>query len=205
MQTKKKISAVLLTAALLCSFASCAGKGEETTTSAPANETSQITQGTTAPEDAPDPEPTTDPNEEGDLDTAAQSDCQKLTDTVLKAPSLEEVATMQVDDDSILTDIMSYDLSLFEEYSVVTHLMSAHLIEITVVKPAEGKTQETLDFFQKRKDQLINEVAFYPMQQENAAQTVYGEKDGYAYLLCSDNTKELEETLLKAIGEIGEE
>lgn len=196
---KKKVLAVLLTAALLGTLTSCSGSGDETTTTPPANQTTQPTEGTTAPEDAPDPEPTTDPDEEGDPDASEQSDCQKLTDAVLKSPSLEEVATMQVDDKAMLTDVMNYDLSLFGEYSVVTHLMSAHLIEITVVKPAEGKKQDVLDFFEKRKNQLINEVAFYPEQQENAEATVYGEKDGYAYLLCGFDSSEMEETLLKAI------
>lgn len=199
---KKKILAVLLTAALLGTLTSCSGKEEETTTTAaPADQTTQPTEGTTAPEDAPDPEPTTDPAEEGDPDAAKQSDCQKLTDAVLESPSIKEVATMQVDDETMLTDIMNYDLSLFGEYSVVMHLMSAHLIEITVVKPADGKAQEVQELFQKRKEQLINEVAFYPEQQENAEKTIVGEKDGYAYLLCGFNSEEMEEALLKAIAD----
>lgn len=197
---KKKILAVLLTAALLGTVTSCSGSGNETTTTpAPANQTTQPTSGTTAPEDEPSPEPTTDPDEAGDPDASEQTDCQKLTDAVLKSPSLEEVATMQVEDETMLSDILNYDVSLFDEYSVVMHLMSSHLIEISVVKPAEGKKQEVLDFFKKRKDQLINEVAFYPAQQENAENTVYGEKDGYAYLLCGFNSAEMEEALLKAI------
>lgn len=197
---KKKILAVLLTAALLGTMTSCSGSGDETTTTpAPANQTTQPTSGTTAPEDEPDPEPTTNPDEAGDPDASEQNDCQKLTDAVLKSPSLAETGTMQIDDETMLSDILNYDVSLFDEYSVVTHLMSAHLIEITVVKPAEGKAQDVLDFFKKRKDQLINEVAFYPAQQENAEKTVYGEKDGYAYLLCGFDSAEMEETLLKAI------
>ncbi len=79
------------------------------------------------------------------------------------------------------------------------HLMSSHLIEISVIKPAEGKKQDVLDFFKNRKEQLINEVAFYPAQQENAEATVTGEKDGYVYLLCGFDSAEMEEALLKAI------
>ena len=197
---KKKILAVLLTAVLLGTMTSCSNRGDETTTTpAPANGTTQPTEGTTDPADEPDPEPTTNPDEEGDPDASEQTDCQKLTDAVLKSPSLEGVGTMQVNDETMLADILNYDVSLFDEYSVVMHLMSAHLIEISVVKPAEGKTQEVLDFFEKRKEQLINEVAFYPAQQENAEQTVYGEKDGYAYLLCGFDSAEMEESFLKAI------
>lgn len=192
---KKKILAVLLAAALLGTMTSCSGSGND----APANQTTQPTSGTTAPEDAPEPEPTTDPDEAGDPDASEQSDCQKLTDAVLKSSSLAEVATMQVEDETMLADVLNYDVSLFDEYSVVMHLMSSHLIEISVVKPAEGKAQDVLDFFKKRKEQLINEVAFYPAQQENAENTVTGEKDGYAYLLCGFDSAEMEEALLKAI------
>lgn len=188
---KKKILAALVAVCLLGSLAACSNEQEQTTT--------QLTPGTTAPEDAPDPQPTTGPDEEGDPDASEQTDCQKLTDAVLKSPSLAEVATMQVNDETMLSDILNYDISLFDEYSVVTHLMSAHLIEISVVKPAEGKTQDVLDFFEKRKEQLVNEVAFYPAQKENAEKTVTGEKDGYAYLLCGFDSAEMEETLLKAI------
>ncbi|MCM1335498.1 MAG: DUF4358 domain-containing protein [Bacteroides sp.] len=205
---KKKISALLLTAALIGLLASCAAnEAETTTTPAPSNETTKLTEGTTAPEDVPDPEPTTDPGEAGDPestldpDSAEQSDCQRLTDAALNVPSLEEVATMQVDDDALLTDVMNYDLSLFEEYSVVTHLMSAHLIEITVAKPAEGKAKDALDLLEKRKDELINVVAFYPEQQENAAATIVGSKGDYVYLLCGFDSAEMEKALLAAIGE----
>ncbi len=202
---KKKILSVLLTAALLTALASCSGKKEEdaSTTTAPseAPETTQLTSGTTDAEDAPNPEPTTDADEEGDPDAAEQSDCQRLTDAVLKSPSLEEVATMQANDESMLTDVMGYDLSLFSEYSVVTHLMSAHLVEIVVAKPADGKKQEALDLLEQRKEKLINEVAFYPEQQENADATIIGEAaDGkYVYLLCATDSAELEETLLSAL------
>lgn len=197
---KKKILSALAAVCLLGSLAACSNEKEQTTTP-PANETTQLTQGTTAPEDAPDPEPTTNPAEEGDPDGGEQSDCQRLTDAVLKSPSMEEIATMQVNDESLLTDVMNYDLSLFSEYSVVTHLMSAHLIEITVVKPAEGKQQDALDALSKRKDELINVVAFYPEQKENAEKTVIGSKGDYVYLLCGFDSEDMQKALLEAIGE----
>lgn len=196
---KKKILSALLTVCLLGSLAACSGEKEQQTTT-PADGTTQLTPGTTAPEDKPEPEPTTDPGETGDPDAGEQSDCQRLTDAVLKAPSIAEIATMQVSDESMLSDVMNYDLPLFTEYSVVTHLMSVHLIEITVAKPAEGKKQDALDMLETRKQALIDTVAFYPEQMENAEKTVVGSKGDYVYLLCGPDSEEMQKTLLEAIG-----
>lgn len=197
---KKKILSALIAVCFLGSLTACSNEKEQQTTT-PAGGTTQLTPGTTAPEDKPDPEPTTDPGETGDPDAGEQSDCQRLTDAVLKAPSIEEIATMQVNDESMLADVMNYDLSLFTEYSVVTHLMSVHLIEITVAKPVDGKQQDALDLLKTRKQALIDTVAFYPDQQENAEKTIVGSKGDYVYLLCSSDPEDLQKALLKAIGE----
>lgn len=199
----KKIISALLAASLLLSAGACSKTNNDDTTtttaaSAETTTTTELTSGTTSPEDAPESQPTTDEPEAGDADAAAQTDCQKLTDAVLKDDEIKDWATAQAEDE-ILRDVMNYDLDLFDEYSVVTHLMSAHLIEITVVKPKDGQEDAALEFLNKRKDQLINEVAFYPEQQENAEKTIVDSYEGYCYLLCFQAPEALESTLKAAI------
>lgn len=197
----KRIIATLLAAAMLITASGCSDNDNAettTTTAAETTTTTELTSGTTEPEEAPEDEVTTDAPDEGDVDAAAQSDCQKITDAVMQNDVIKDWATMQADDD-VLKDVLGYDLSLFDEYSVVMHLMSAHLIEITVVKPAAGQEDAALEFLNTRKDKLINEVAFYPEQQENAEKTIVGSYDGYDYLLCFGEPEALEATLKSAI------
>ena len=202
---KKKITSVLLAASLLLSLSACSNDNSaNTTTSATTAEsttTTELTSGTTSPEDAPESQPTTDEPESDDADAAAQTDCQKLTDAVLKNDEIKDYPTMQADDE-MLKDVMSYDLDLFDEYSVITNVVSVHLFEITVAKPKAGQEDAALELLNKRKDQLINEVAFYPEQQESAEKTIVGSDGGYVYLICFHESESLENTLKEAIANL---
>lgn len=198
----KRIISTLLTAAMLIAVSGCSNNDNAETSTTTAAETTttttELTSGTTESEDAPEAEVTTDAPDEDDADAVAQTDCQKITDAVMKNDAIKDWATMQADDD-VLRDVLGYDTSLFEDYSVVMHLMSAHLIEITVVKPAAGQEDAALEFLNTRKDKLINEVAFYPEQQENAEKTIVGSYGGYDYLLCFGEPEALETSLKSAI------
>lgn len=197
----KRIISTLLAATMLLAASGCSNNDaaeSTTTTAAETTTTTELTSGTTEPEDAPEAEVTTDAPDEGDVDAADRTDCQKITDAVMKNDAIKDWATMQADDD-VLRDVLGYDTSLFEDYSVVMHLMSAHLIEITVVKPAAGQEDAALEFLNTRKDKLINEVAFYPEQQENAEKTIVGSYGGYDYLLCFGEPEPLETSLKSAI------
>ncbi len=198
----KRIISTLLAAAMIIAVSGCSNNEKDetttTTTTAAVTTTTELTSGTTDAEDAPEAEVTTDAPEEGDVDAAAQTNCQKITDAVLKSDAIKDWATVQTDD-QILNDVLGYDLSLFEDYSVVMHMMSAHLIEVAVVKPAAGKEDAALEFLNNRKEKLINEVAFYPEQQENAEKTIVGSYGGYDYLLCFGEPEALETALKSAI------
>lgn len=203
----KKILAVLLTAALITSAAACGSSKEETTTTttttaadtAPADtDVEDVVEEETDATDAPEE----DVEEETD-DTAATADgAQAYADTIINS-GVELPAIGLVEDEAILTDVLGYDLSLFSEYSVTMHMMSAHLIEITVAKPAEGKEDAALEFVNNRMNQLKTEVAFYPEQQETADQTVVGSftnaaGENYVYLICCNDAAKAEEALLAA-------
>ena len=106
---------------------------------------------------------------------------------------------MFVDDPDMVKDMLGYDMADAEEYSIVTHLISAHLVEITVIKVKDGKMDGVMEMLNKRKDDLLNNVAFYPAQVEAAEATVVGNKNGYAYLICDANAAQAETALLEAI------
>ncbi len=187
----KKILTAILTAALIASVASCGTAKEEETT------TTTTTADTSVSEEAVDTEAT---EEAPTDDNAADLSCQALADVVINS-GVEFPAIGLVEDPAILTDVLGYDLSLFSEYSITMHMMSAHLIELTIAKPAEGQEEAALEHLNNRMNQLKTEVAFYPEQQETADQTVVGSKGGYVYLLCCNDAAKAEEALLAAIPE----
>ncbi len=204
----KKFLAIILTAAMILSVASCGGNKEETTTapeSAPAvtepetSETEETTEAapeeTTeeATEEAPAEEET--PSEEENAD---ETETQRLANVVLNC-GVEFPATMFVDDPDMVKDMLGYDMADAEEYSIVTHLISAHLVEITIIKVKDGKMDAVMEMLNKRKDDLLNNVAFYPAQVEAAEATVVGNKNGYAYLICDKGAAQAEAALLEAI------
>lgn len=204
----KKILAVILTAALITSIAGCGKKDEEettTTTTTTAADTTAAEE--TAVEDIIDTEAADTDAAEDEIvedDTAGDAvtgdvSCQTLADAVINS-GVEFPAIGLVEDEAILKDVMGYDLSLFSEYSVTMHMMSAHLIELTIAKPAEGQEEAALEHLNNRMNQLKTEVAFYPEQQETADQTVVGSAGGYVYLLCCNDAAKAEEALLAAIG-----
>ncbi len=188
----KKILAVILTAALIVTAASCGAK-EEATTTTPAETTTTeavVEDVTDIEEEAPEAE--TDA-------PASDLSCQALSDVVINS-GVELPAIGLVEDEAILTDVLGYDLSLFSEYSITMHMMSAHLIELTIVKPAEGQKDAALEHLNNRMNQLKTEVAFYPEQQETADQTVVGEAGDYLYLLCCNDAAKAADALKAAVG-----
>lgn len=204
----KKILAVILTAALIVTAAACGGNNEETTTTTtPAETTTEIVEDVTDVEeeaedeeaDAPAAEDETTEDETTTDGAASDLSCQALSDVVINS-GIEFPAIGLVEDEAILTDVLGYDLSLFSEYSITMHMMSAHLIELTIVKPADGQKDAALEHLNNRMNQLKTEVAFYPEQQETADQTVVGEAGDYLYLLCCNDAAKAEEALKAAVG-----
>ena len=208
----KKFLSVILAAAMILSVASCGKKNNETTTapeSAPQVTEPETTEAEETTEEAP--EETTEaaseetseeaPAEEevpSEEENAAETETQRLANVVLNC-GVEFPATMFVDDPDMVKDMLGYDMADAEEYSIVTHLISAHLVEITVIKVKDGKMDGVMEMLNKRKDDLLNNVAFYPAQVEAAEATVVGNKNGYAYLICDANAAQAETALLEAI------
>lgn len=199
----KKILAVILTAALITSITACGSSndGETTTTTTTVADTTVGEETDAEAENTEIAEDDTVEDDDTAADDTAASDvsCQTLADAVINS-GVEFPAIGLVEDEAILKDVMGYDLSLFSEYSVTMHMMSAHLIELTIAKPAEGQEEAAFEHLTNRMNQLKTEVAFYPEQQETADQTVVGSAGGYVYLLCCNDAAKAEEALLAAIG-----
>ena len=189
----KKILSVILTAALIVTAAACGNNTEETTTT-----TTEAATTTEVVEDVTDVEEETEDEGTDDTETSDLS-CQALSDVVINS-GVELPAIGLVEDEAILTDVLGYDLSLFSEYSITMHMMSAHLIELTIVKPADGQKDAALEHLNNRMNQLKTEVAFYPEQQETADQTVVGEAGDYLYLLCCKDAAKAADALKAAVG-----
>ena len=210
----KKIIAALLAGAMILSISSCGKKNEETTTPAAtttAETTAETTTEATTEATTTEAETTTETEaateeatdtsvpENEDSAEAETNDCEKLVNAVLNS-GIEFGATALVEDEEWLSEGMGYNPVLIDEYGVATALMSVHLIEIAVIKPAEGKMDDVIAMLNERKQKLLDEVAFYPAQVEAAEKTVVGSKGEYAYLICDNSAAEAEAKLIEAIG-----
>ena len=210
----KRIIAALLAGAMILSISSCGKKNEETTTPAAtttAETTAETTTEATTEATTTEAETTTETEaateeatdtsvpENEDSAEAETNDCEKLVNAVLNS-GIEFGATALVEDEEWLSEGMGYNLDLIDEYGVATALMSVHLIEIAVIKPAEGKMEDVIAMLNERKQKLLDEVAFYPAQVEAAEKTVVGSKGEYAYLICDTSAAEAETKLIEAIG-----
>lgn len=200
----KKILAVILTAALIVTAAGCGSNDDATTTTTTteATTTTEVVEDVTDVEeetDAPEAEDETTEDDAATEGTTGDLSCQALSDVVINS-GVELPAIGLVEDEAILTDVLGYDLSLFSEYSITMHMMSAHLIELTIVKPVDGQKDAALEHLNNRMNQLKTEVAFYPEQQETADQTVVGEAGDYLYLLCCKDAAKAADALKAAVG-----
>ena len=59
--------------------------------------------------------------------------------------------------------------------------------------------ESALIALEERRDMLINQLSFYPEQQESAKATVTGRKDNICYLIAHKEADKAEKSLLLAI------
>lgn len=200
----KKLFTILMAGIIVMSAASCNGAPAATTTqsetttavSETAPETTEATEDTegTAPDEGMPDEST--PEEGGE--NTEQTDAMKLTAAILNS-GIELPAMTDVFEEEIISDVMGYDMSIAADYSVVTNIISAQLLEFVVIKPADGKEQEVMDMLNARMETLKTSVAWYPEQIENAEATIVGSYKGYCYLLCDKLSADEEAALKSAI------
>ena len=129
------------------------------------------------------------PAENGDLSTDA------LCEAVLN--SVEFPAMAKTEMTEMLEMIMDFSGYGIEEYTVYQQAMSVHLCEVIVIRTSDVKA--TTDALEQRKDVLINQLAFYPEQQESAKNTIVGSKNNICYLITHVDAKNAEKALLQKI------
>ena len=102
--------------------------------------------------------------------------------------SLEWPSMMELPDAETAMMMLSIDPALCEDYYMSTQLMSAHLNEVLICKPAEGKEAELQAQFDAHFEYIQNGAAFYPEQEVSAAGAVKGKTDnGYLYIIVHEN------------------
>ncbi|MBP3921849.1 MAG: DUF4358 domain-containing protein [Ruminiclostridium sp.] len=119
----------------------------------------------------------------------------ELCDVVLN--STEFPAMSKTEMTEMLDMIMDFSEYGIEEYAVYQQAMSVHLCEVIVIRTSDVKA--TIEALEQRKDVLINQLAFYPEQQEAAKNTVVGSKNDICYLITHKDAKTAEKALLQKI------
>ena len=122
--------------------------------------------------------------------------CAEIAGKTLQADDIKIPQTMEVTDDTMLSEVMGYDMSIAEDYSVYTQLVSADLFELAVIRADDGNIDAVKKMLADRRDYLINQAAFYPAQVEAAEATIVSELNGYCFLICAAQSEAIEKHVL---------
>ena len=98
----------------------------------------------------------------------------------------------------MLETIMDFKTDGITDYCVYQQMISVHLNEIIVIRC--DNPDEILSLLDKRKETLIEQLSFYPDQQESAKATVTGKKGSVCYLITHTEAKQAEKALVEALG-----
>ena len=179
----KMKKAAALTAALMI-ISGCSDGGKSAETSVIAN-----TPGTQSPV----PEEVTSVTEKD-----KPISCKRVADRVMDQ-DYESVPTMEVTDETMISDVLGYDMSMAEDYCIYMQMISAQLFELTVIRASEGKREDVLDMLEKRRTYLIEQASVYPAQIEAAEATVVSNVGDYCFLICDPKADDLERYMVMAI------
>ena len=110
--------------------------------------------------------------------------------------AFEWPAMMEIPDAETTINLFSIDLGLCEDYYIAQQLMSAHLNQVIICKPAAGKEAELQAQFDAHFAYIKDGAAFYPEQEASAAGAVQGKTDdGYLYIIVHANAADAEAAL----------
>ena len=104
--------------------------------------------------------------------------------------------TMEVTDETMISDVLQYDMSIAEDYSVYMQLISTDLFEFTVIRAAKENIDAVKLMLDKRLNYLREQAAYYPSQVAAADAALTGEINGYCYLICCENAADLQKRLM---------
>lgn len=143
---------------------------------------------------------TSDSGSSSEGDTSSDAESVSLTADQMAANALSAIewpALIKLENDEMVESYFGISADNVEEYSIFMQLMSAHLNEIIVVKPAEGKEADLQAQLDAHFDYIKDGAAFYPEQELSANGAVMGKTDnGYLYILVHEDGKTAAEGLL---------
>lgn len=122
--------------------------------------------------------------------------CAELAYKTIHEMEAELPNTMEVTDDTMISDVLGYDMEKAEDFSVYMQMISTELFELTVIRAAEDDINGFKAMLEDRRKYLREQAAYYPSQVAAADACVVGELNGVCYLICSDKAEELEKKLM---------
>ena len=132
---------------------------------------------------------------QADDSSESEMSCKELAELVLN--SVEFPDMQEVTDSAMLESIMDFSAYGITDYYVYQQMMSVHLNEIIILKSSDP--QSALKALEERRDMLIEQLSFYPEQQESAKATVTGCKGNICYLIAHKEADEAKKALLSVI------
>ena len=125
--------------------------------------------------------------------------CDEFAERVMSGDSAVFPRHMTVTDETMISDVMGYDLSITEDHSINTQLVSADLFEFTVIRADDENGEAVLKMLEERKDYLRERAAFYPAQVEAADAAVVSHTGDIYYLICHKDAKSIEKALITEV------
>lgn len=184
---KKFMALAAVLAALTLTVTACSNKDDTTSTGEAGTTTSEAGTQTAEPGIVGDETAQAGTTEAGASDEqTATLDAYQMASNVFA--SLEWPAMMELPDAETAVMMTSIDPALCEDYYMSTQLMSAHLNEVIICKPAAGNEAALKEQFDAHFEYIKNGAAFYPEQEGSAAGAVQGTTDdGYLYIIVHEN------------------
>lgn len=113
--------------------------------------------------------------------------------------SVQFPQTLELDDESRITDELGIDLSLVDDYAIVQQMLSVDVSEVVILIAKDGAADRLQDALEARKQSLINDFAFYPNQVAAAEATEVGSVKNVVFLICHEEAATARERLIEAI------
>ena len=120
-----------------------------------------------------------------------------MLSTVLN--SVQFPQTVDLDDESRITEELGIDLSLVDDYAIVQQMLSVDVSEVIILVAKDGAGSQLQAALEARKDSLINDFAFYPNQVASAEATEVGTVKNVVYLICHEEAAIAEQALIEEV------
>ena len=122
--------------------------------------------------------------------------CAEVAYKTLQADDIDYPPYMEVTDETMLSEVMGYDMSVAEDSCVYCQLVSSDLFELAVIRASDDNVDAVKQQLYDRRDYLIQQAAFYPAQKAAAEATIVSEQNGYCFLICSADSEAISKHIL---------